>query len=184
MAIFNFLKLAVKDYKTVGALTPSSRFVVQRVIKQIQPAIKTVLEYGPGDGVMTREILKVLPEDGKLIAIEKSRSFSLALQGIGDKRFSVIYGDVLEVLSSPERLGIANVEAVVSGIPFLMWKSKVRRAIIAGTAAILNPGGLFLWYQNMPIPKSNKELKTHFSRVRWQFEPRNFLPYFIITAVK
>ena len=64
----NFIKTAIKDFK-VGALTPSSKYVVKKIIKEIKPEYKYIVEYGPGDGVITKEILKILPQDGRLVVI-------------------------------------------------------------------------------------------------------------------
>lgn len=182
MSLLSFLKIALKDYRTVGAMAPGSRYFARRVANTIKPDAKMVVEYGPGSGVITREILKILSPAGRLVVIEKNPDFVNFLKGVNDPRLEVIHDDVFLVLDNSESPKINDVDAVVSGIPFLVFAEKLQQEIIAKTHSILKTGGTFSFYQNLPIV--NPELKKHFKRVSVQFEPRNFLPYFIITAEK
>ncbi len=70
MNYFKFLKIALTDYRMVAELMPTSKYAIRRILNQIKPEQKTIIEYGAGDGVITKEILKILPADGKIIAIE------------------------------------------------------------------------------------------------------------------
>lgn len=182
MSLLNFLKIALKDYRTVGAMAPGSRYFARRVANTIKTYAKLVLEYGPGSGTITREILKILPADGRLIVIEKNRDFVDYLKEISDPRLKVVYEDVFTVLDKPEHFGIGSADAIISGIPFLVFADGTQAKIISKTFSLLTPGGTFSFYQNLPILHS--AIKRYFKKVSWQFEPRNFMPYFIITAQK
>ena len=63
----HFLKNAVRDRK-VGAVARSSRYVVKNVLDRIAEPLHVVIEYGPGDGVMTREILKKLSSESRFFS--------------------------------------------------------------------------------------------------------------------
>ena len=63
MNAVNFIKVALGDYK-VGAITVSTKYVADRVANALPKGAKNVIEYGAGDGVITKEILKRLPPDG------------------------------------------------------------------------------------------------------------------------
>ena len=88
----SFLKNAILG-KKVGAISVSSKYVIKRVLKEIEGEnYKNIVEYGPGDGVLTRELLKLLPRDGKLVVIETDNNFIKHLEKIRDKRLTVIRG--------------------------------------------------------------------------------------------
>ena len=70
MKPIDFIKIAMKDYKKVGAITLSSRHTIRRVLRGLKPGYKYIVEYGAGNGVVTKEILKHLPADGRVVAIE------------------------------------------------------------------------------------------------------------------
>lgn len=184
MANFNFIKTAIKDFK-VGALTPSSKYVVKKIIKEIKPGHKYIIEYGPGDGIITKEILKIIPQNGRLIAIELNRNFISELEKIKDKRLIIICGDAVKISKNIDidKLGLPRIDAIVSGIPCSILKPKERKELIKNTYAILADSGIFIIYQNIPLIFS--ELNKVFKKsISWHFEPRNFVPYFIMVAEK
>ncbi|MEK7593332.1 MAG: rRNA adenine N-6-methyltransferase family protein [Patescibacteria group bacterium] len=178
----NFIKTAIKDFK-VGALTPSSKYVVKKILKEIKPEYKYIVEYGPGDGIITKEILKILPQDGRLIAIELNLNFINELKKIKDKRLKIIHGDAVKISKNIDKLGLPRIDAIISGIPCSILKLKDKKELIKNTYDILTKSGLFIIYQNIPLIFS--ELNKVFKKsISWHFEPRNFVPYFIMVAEK
>jgi phospholipid N-methyltransferase len=182
MNSIQFLKTALKEYKMVGALTPTSRYAVERIAGEIAAEDKYIVEYGPGDGVITKRILSVLPSDGRLAAIEIDRDFRAELERIQDPRLSVVYDDAAVVSRELADIGLPRIDAVVSGIPFSLMKSQIRREIIRHTHKALRPGGKLIAYQAslLVLPL----LKNYFRAVQWRLEPRNLPPYFIMVAKK
>lgn len=182
MSGFNFLKATLKDYK-VGAITVSSKYVVRRLIEQLFLSdIKYVVEYGAGDGIVTKEILNRLPTDGKLIAFEINENFLTELRNIDDDRLVVINADVVVASRDLEKFGLPRIDAVISGIPFTLISPKDRTKVISNTYSAIKNGGIFLVYQYSPLilPILNRFFKD----VAVSFEPRNFLPYFMMRAEK
>jgi phospholipid N-methyltransferase len=175
----SYLKNYLKDIK-IGAVAPSSRFVIKKIIKQIHHDTKYIVEYGAGDGVMTKELLKILPRDGVLVAVETNNTLIKDLKKIHDKRLVVVHDDVLAVSRDFSQLGLPRIDVVISGIPLSFFKSSVRKDLIKRTAHGIARRGQFIVYQYsilvFPI------LKKHFKTVKLSFEPRNFLPYFIMNA--
>lgn len=180
MASFKFLKAVLKDYR-VGALTVSSRYTIRKVLKEIEPGHKFIIEYGAGDGVITKEILRLLPPDGRLVVIELNSDFIKELARIKDERLKVIQGDVTELSKNLNRL-LPRLDMVISSIPFTLLKPSSRAAIIKNTRHALMPGGIFLIYQYSPLVLPL--LKKYFKSVRLNFELRNFPPYFFMAARK
>ena len=59
----------------VGAITRSSGYLVRSVADKLPVNLSTIVEYGAGDGVMTRILLEHLAPTGRLIAIEANDAF-------------------------------------------------------------------------------------------------------------
>ncbi len=156
---------------------PTSQYAIRKILKQFKPEHRTVIEYGAGDGVITKEILKILPANGKILAIERNPSFFAELDKIHDPRLEIWRGDILELGTS-----LPKSDIIISGIPFSRIGLEEEEKIIRQSINTLNEGGLFIAYQNTPILL--KTLKKFFSETKWLFEPRNFLPYFILIGKK
>lgn len=181
MTHFDFLKTLTKDVK-VAALVPSSQYVIRRMVKEIPEGTRFVVEYGAGDGVITKELLKLLPPDGKLVAIELNNDFISELNVINDPRLIIVGGDVVRHSETLDAFGLPRIDLVISGIPFSLLKPEERRIIIKNTHRHLTNGGMFLIYQFTlliyPI------LKKVFKATEWRFELRNLPPYFIMVGRK
>ena len=179
---FLYLKTMVKDYR-LGAITRSSRFVIRKVVDNLplkgNGRAPVVVEYGPGDGVITREALQGLAEHGQLIAIETNPEFVEMLGQIDDPRLAVRPMGVEDWLEQGE---VGEVDAVFSGIPFTFFPPAKRDGVVRDTHALIKEGGVFVVYQNSLLMRPY--LQKYFSKVTTTFEPRNFLPYFVMRAEK
>jgi phospholipid N-methyltransferase len=174
-----FWKIAVGDFLHVGEIFPSSPWACQSVVKHLN-GDKLVVEYGSGNGVLTRQILKALPQRAKLISIEVNGHFIPQLRDIEDDRLEVIHGDVLEVSQELRKRAPKGVDAVISGIPFTFITPSQRARVVQATHAALREGGRFIVYQNSKTVRPL--LRSQFGRVDCFFEPRNIFPYFIMVA--
>jgi phospholipid N-methyltransferase len=180
MSILRFLKVAAKDFR-VGAVMPSSRFAVRSIMRRVPQRLDAVLEYGPGDGVLTRRLLERLSPDGKLLAVETNPEFADRLASIGDPRFMLVRGDATKAAAHAAAAGLGPFDLVVSGIPFSMLSDATRKDVVDMTHELLKPGGIFLVYQTSPLMVPY--LKRRF-RVRTSVQPLNVPPYFIMQAKK
>ena len=142
---------------------------------------RTVLEFGPGDGVVTRALLDRLPADGRLLAIETNAEFVETLSGIHDARLEVVHGSASDTADYASRSGFAGFDLAVSGIPFSMLSPGTRRSVVSLVGCLLKPGGVFIVYQ--PSPLMVKYLKREFA-VSTQLALGNVPPYFVMRAVK
>ena len=65
----------------LGSIIPSSRFLVNQVLEPIDwERARVIVEYGPGVGTITGEILRRMHSDAHLVAIETNRAFVRFLQ--------------------------------------------------------------------------------------------------------
>ncbi len=173
---------AIRDFKHMGSLMPSSKYAGRAVARHLPTDAKLVVEYGPGTGIITRQLLKALPPEGQLTAVEINERFLPILKAIDDKRVAVLLGEVLESISEIRKRHPEGVDAVVSGIPFSLIRPGNRDRIVAETRDLLKQGGRFIAYQNSRslIPLFRK----HFGNVSSYLELRNLPPYYILVAEK
>lgn len=179
-AIDNFLKNALKDFSHIAALFPSTSFAARSVVRQIPADAKVVVEYGPGDGIITKVLLRKLAADCRVVCIEVNDNFVSQLKQMGDQRLEVIKGDVVAMSGELRKRFPDGVDAVISGIPFSFLRAEKGETVIKNTKAALRQGGCFVLYQNSL--RTLGMLKKHFPKVKFSFEPRNVFPYFIIVA--
>lgn len=168
----NFLK----HPKMLGSLIPSSRFLVTRLLDEVDwPRARVVVEYGPGVGTFTGEILRRLPEDGAVVAIETNRDFVRYLsRAVRDDRLHLVHGSAADAREVLQRKKLGPADYVISGIPYTTMPPQVREQILKTTHDILHPTGAFLVYQftRAVLPY----LRQVFGTVQQEFEPRNIMP--------
>lgn len=171
------------DDPAVAAVTPSSRFLVDRTVKAMDLGnAKVIVEYGAARGVMTKRILEKMRPDAKLLAIEFNADLYKELQDVKDPRMTTVHGDVREIDKILKEHGLKGADVIVSGVPFAFFSGRGRHELLTKTSDLLNPGGRFVAYQVTThlIPM----LKDYFSDVDIQFEVRNMPPHFVFTALK
>ncbi|MGH9531406.1 MAG: class I SAM-dependent methyltransferase [Terriglobales bacterium] len=160
----------------LGSLVPSSRFLVQSLLSRVDwDQAQILVEYGPGVGTFTREILKRMRPDATLVVIELNVEFVHWLrQEIRDPRLRVVHGSAAEVGAALEEMGFVSADYIISGIPYSNMPESVRREILHESRRVLSPQGAFLVYQftRTVLPY----LQSSFRSVRQDFELMNILP--------
>jgi phospholipid N-methyltransferase len=160
----------------LGSIIPSSRFLVNQVLAPIDwERARVIVEYGPGIGTFTGEILRRMRSDGRLVAIETNDEFVQFLRdSLPDPRLHVVHGSAAEVPTILQRHGLGSAHYVISGIPLGSMPEPVRRDIAEKTRAALEPDGAFLVYQF--TPRVLPTLRRTFAKVHRGFQPCNFPP--------
>lgn len=160
----------------LGSIVPSSRFLVNQVLEPIDwRRARIIVEYGPGVGTFTGEILQRMHPDARLIVIETNVDFVKHLrESIADPRLHVEHASAADVQLVLQRLGYERASYVISGIPLGSMPDPVKAEIATRTRDALEPGGEFLVYQftSRVLPV----LRRTFGYVRRSFEGRNLPP--------
>lgn len=147
-----FLSGFLRHPREVGSVIPSSRWLEQRLVRTARLAeARTVVELGPGTGGTTRALLRALPAQATLLAIELSPMFRdrLVRQHI-DPRLVVQQGSAEQIAEFLQAHGLPAPDVVVSGIPFSTMPPAVADRIAKAVAAVLPAGGRFVAYQLRP----------------------------------
>lgn len=175
----------------VASLTPTSKFGVEKVCEKINfPETRLIVEYGPGTGIFTDNLLKNMLGDSKLIAIERNRNFCRVLQKkIRDQRM-LVFNDsaenVLEILRSCNGSTALQADYIISGIPFSLLSMKKRMAVLENSHSALKKGGKFLAYQAFfQFPDFLKNpAEEIFDYVRTQYVMLCLPPLLVLEAIK
>ena len=160
----------------LGSIVPSSRFLIKQLLEPINwDRSRVIVEYGPGVGSITAELLRRMRADARLIAIETNPEFVSYLRGsISDPRLHVVQASAVSVGEILRQHGCVQADYIISGIPFSTIPAPLRRRILRQTRDALAPGGAFLVYQftSRVLPV----LQRTFGEVRRSFERRNLPP--------
>lgn len=176
----NHLVLFAKNFfkypKMLGSIIPSSRFLIEQILGQIEwDRARVIVEYGPGVGTITREILSRMRQDARLFVFETNPDFvDFLSHSTTDPRLHIYHRSACDARRVLAELGIEQADYVISGIPFSTLPDEVREDILHTTHTLLQPDGAFLVYQFSP--KVLPHLERVFPTVNRSFEPLNFLP--------
>jgi phospholipid N-methyltransferase len=166
----------IKHPKMLGSLIPSSRFLVNKVLNEVDWArARVFLEYGPGVGTFTTEILRRMRPDAVVIALETNADFVRFLRGrIHDDRLHVVHGSAADADKALAKLNLSHADYILSGIPYTTIPVGVREVILRKTHSLLHPNGAFLVYQftRTVLPY----LEQVFDSIDQDFEPLNVMP--------
>ena len=181
-SVFSYLEHFLKD-KKVASVTPSTKFLINKVFKRMDLGnTRTVIEYGPAAGVMTKPLLRRLPATGRVLAVERNGELASILQQFQDPRLTVIHGSVTDIDRHAAEQGIGLADVIVSGIPFSFLTPLERHQLLHKTVDLLRPGGRFVAYQ--VTTHLAALMKYHFQDVDIDFEVRNIPPHFVFTGYK
>ncbi len=178
-----FFREYVKNIRTVGAVLPSSRFLARKIVEEIDFAsAKTIVQFGPGTGSFTKEIIARRHPATRLLLIEKNAAFCKQLQrDFGE------YGNVIIVHDSAENIGQllkqhglpAQIDYIVSGLPFASLPGAVSRAIL-DAAKHHTRRGYFITFQYTLLKKPL--LQQYFSNIAVSRELKNIPPAYVLFA--
>lgn len=162
--------------RMLGSIVPSSRFLIKQLLEPINfSRARVMVEYGPGVGGITAEVLRRMHPDAVLIAIEMNPDFVAYLRSsIADRRLKVVEGSAVAVDEILRRFGYTHADYIISGIPFSTIPAPLRERILRKTCDLLEPGGAFLVYQFST--RVLRDLKRIFGYVGRKFELFNVLP--------
>ena len=179
-----FMRNFFKHPRMVGSLLQSSAHVVAAIAAEVDfDRTHTLVEYGPGVGTITIELLKHMRRDARLLAIESNDEFvSLLDEAVPDPRLSIARGSAEDVLEHMEGLRMRAAEVIVSGIPFSTMPADVRERILRATRDALAGHGVFLVYQYSR--RVEEDLQRFFPNVERRVEWRNGVPMQIYRCAK
>jgi phospholipid N-methyltransferase len=155
----------------IGAVAPSSLSLAREMVAWLDLSRpRAVVEYGPGTGTFTAQLMDRLDGGSTFFAIEQNSALVEILRhrmpGIK------IYNDtVTNVRSLCHQEGIDQIDCILSGLPWASFSEAIQDEILDSTIRALKPGGQFVTFaylQGLLLPagrRFKKKLARHFSEV-------------------
>lgn len=177
------LKRFLQKPRQIAYVVPSSTHLVRRVANQMDfSGPKVIVEFGPGEGCHTREILRRMHPASKLLLIELDETLAKHLKEQFKDRPEVIvvHGSAADVLHILAKHGFTYCDYVVSGIPFSWIPVKLKQEILESTHRALRPSE----HSALIVYQVSRELRDgghcdHFERCETEYCLLNFPPMWI-----
>ncbi|MGB5474804.1 MAG: hypothetical protein WBQ78_15185, partial [Gammaproteobacteria bacterium] len=132
----------------IGSVTPSSRFLEQRVLKSADiRSARSIVELGPGTGGTTRAMLRAMSPQARLLCIEINPHFYRMIHKIEDNRLVAHLGSACDLQEILACHGMDAPDVILSGIPFSTMSRDTGSEILTAVCSQLAPNGRFVAYQ-------------------------------------
>ncbi len=181
----NFIKQFFKDKKMVGAVSPSTKFLGEKMLKNVDfDSAKLIVELGPGTGVFTDLIIERMRPDATLLTFELNDNFYDSLNNrIKDPRVKVIHdsAEFIEKYLNELENGIKS-DVVISSLPLMVFPEPLRLAVVDAAYKVLKNEGKYIQFQYSL--QSKKLLESKYKDVTVSFTMKNFPPAFVYTCSK
>lgn len=189
-----FIREFIKNPLKVGACAPSGRHLAEAMMSSIDPqGSQVIVEYGPGTGAFTDQIMKRLTPKMTYFAVELTPTFAQILRD----RYPAAHihtGSVadIEQFCVTEGLPAAeSIDLIISGLPWASFPGDLQRSILDPLRRVLKPGGKLVTFgYHIGKALSNgrlfyRTLPEYFSKIEqspliW----RNVWPAWVFTCTK
>lgn len=178
MSVLFFTRFLKRPFQ-IASIVPSSRALVERVASKIDfENARVIAEYGPGEGVHSRELAQRMRPDARLLLFELDPAFSrdLSRQFADDRRVHVINANAATIGRELEQRGIPHCDYIISGIPFSILELEKKRDLLRQTHDALASGGAFIIYQ---VTNELRQHATDFAAADSEYFLQNIPPMFI-----
>ena len=170
----------------VAYIVPSSKALIRRVCMKLDfSKPKVIVEYGPGEGCHTRELVKRMHPQSRLLLFELDDELAAHLteQFRDDDRVEVLHSDAAKLPEVLAERGIPHCDYVLSGIPFSIIEINKKREILQKTYDSLapDPDAAFVIYQ---MTGELRQHAKHFPRIESEYCLQNLPPMFVIKFYK
>lgn len=183
MSTIEFFKESIKNLKTIGTLTRSSKYLCKGMIKHVNfDDANIIVELGAGDGVITKHILNNMKPDAKLLIFEVNPKFCEMLRAIKDERLVVIEDSAEKLEIYLQQINAEKIDYIISAIPFVSLPDEVGYSIVGECYKYLKDGGSYIQVHYSFLMK--KMYDTIFGNVDVNFVPFNIPPAFVFVSVK
>jgi phospholipid N-methyltransferase len=181
-----FLREFVRRPGQTGAIAPSSSYLTAEIVRQagVRKA-DTIVEFGPGTGSFTREILRQKKENAFFVGIEMNpRLVEILRQNLPDANIISDSAENTPAILKNHHLNEAD--CIVSGLPWASFSPELQDKLLTAAVQSLRPGGrftTFAYLQGLMLPSGQrfrKKLretfsKVHSGRIIWKNMPAAFV---------
>lgn len=181
MEILSFIKQYITKPRTVGAILPSSKYLANKMIEDIDfNSARYIVEYGSGTGVFTEKIVKGRKKNTRILLFESNKKFcDLLKDKYKDESDIYIINDSAEYIGKyMKEYDIPWIDYIVSGLPFASLPNDLSSNILKETQKHLKEDGKFITFQYTLLKKDF--IKKYFNEVSIKREVRNVPPAYVL----
>ncbi|MBU3877253.1 methyltransferase domain-containing protein [Faecalicatena sp. AGMB00832] len=180
-----FILEYLKSPRKVGAVAPSSKRLAKKMVAPIQfENCRCIVEFGPGTGVFTDEVIAQKGEDVVFILIEQNQEFwrKLHQRYQFKKNVHVVHGDASDIGLYLKKYHQQKADYIISGLPFASLPKAASQSILAAIKTTIGESGRFITFQYTMFKKS---MFLHwFELEKTTYELLNFPPAFVLEMKK
>lgn len=177
----SFILEYIKHPRRIGAVAPSGKNLSRKMMKPIDfSSADVIVEYGPGTGSFTRELIADRKADTTLLIIEQNEYFCRQLKARygGLKNVHIVHGNAENVNVYLKRYGYDHADYIVSGLPFTSLPKGVSDSILTATNQAIGRDGKFITFQYSLVKR--RFFKRYFSITDYLREVRNLPPAYVL----
>jgi phospholipid N-methyltransferase len=178
-----FFSSFLKNPRVTGSIVQSSQILAEKMLEKIDfQKANCIVELGGGAGIITKKILKKMPQNCALLCFEINEVLVKKLENIKDPRLVVINDSAEKIDVYLKKYGFQKADCIVSGLPLASLPPRTSRNILKNIYTYLPTGGQYIQFQYSLI--SLRQIKYLFSSVAISFVFLNFPPAFVYVCVK
>ncbi len=163
-----------------GTIIPSSKYLIHKCLEDLAlDKAKVVLEFGMGDGCITKEILKRVGKETTLLSFEINKRFcTYCAEKFDDfPTLKILNESAFNFQKALLEHAIYKVDYVVSSLPMSLFDKKETLGLLERVKEHLTDQGRFIQYQ---YSRDNEKLiKNTFEKVTREFTFLNIPPAFV-----
>lgn len=176
----SFIKTALKNMRTTGAVSQSSSYLIKSLLKPIDFSKDlNILELGPGPGNVTKSVLSEMNDESMLHSFEINDSFFLEVSKIQDPRLR-IYHISAEYLH--HHLEEGSIDVVISTLPLANFNKELKDRIFGSIKKVMASNSLFVQFQYSL--SDYRFVKREFDEVDLKLTVLNLPPAFVYVGQK
>ncbi|HDR6271323.1 TPA: SAM-dependent methyltransferase [Bacillus cereus] len=183
MNVIHFIQEYMKRPRMVGAILPSSKKLAKQMVSSICfKKAKCIIEFGPGTGIFTEELIQRKYPGTILLLIEQNEAFykKLSEKYRYKENVYIIHDSAENVTHYAEKYQIEKVDYIVSGLPFASLPFKMTKNILQQTKNILGAEGIFITFQYTRFKK--QLFSFFFTNIKVEKVYRNIPPAYVFTC--
>ncbi|MDE6785283.1 MAG: SAM-dependent methyltransferase [Ruminococcus sp.] len=162
----SFLIEYIKHPRTIGAVAPSGNNLAEKMIEPIDfKSAEVIVEYGPGTGSFTKELMIHRKPETILILIEQNKNFCRELKKTfcNQTNIHIINGSAENVNLYLKKYGFEHADYIVSGLPFTSLPQETSENILKATKKAIGSKGRFITFQYSLVKRKFFERYFHIS---------------------
>lgn len=173
-----------KHILETGMVMPVPLHVIEKMAAGAHlKTAKAVVEFGPGDGKITKELLKQMPDDSKYYAFEVNEELvEILAKKVSDPRLVIIASGAQSIRAELQKHGVEQVDYIFSSMPMSFLKGNEFEQMMTDCRDLLTESGAFIQYQYSL--KTLAVLKKLFTNIKLKFSLFCVPPAFVYICQK